>query len=418
MSMAALEAENARLQAENDRLRCTLGDIMGEILCGRLTGKLPDNFLEQFTQLPDRPLEQVLRFLPPGQVAEMRYVSRKFNHLIRKSSKTMPKKKRDGTVVFESNDARELTVEWINDSGKKIVETKLAGDEVAALSELLRFIRIGGRMYFGGGLSATDKVLDQLSKAWLTICPDTVIFSCDLSQTSRDSLKAFLVKVEPSIRRLHFQNVCNSADSLLSDDVIGAAGRLDYLMVMPLRWSSKQHNINIGDETVLAMADVDRMPSYFCFMGCSGITPGGIRAFVEKWMKNERLMSDGKTCDFGKGCELAFYNCTSVTPAAVEEACADLLKDTAIVGADASSVGYCNEIDNRVCNGFQYLQFYHGFQYPSSNRHLKILFSAAPFFSHLVIDPRMGNDYQDDLNPELEYSDFDDNDDDEDSDLN
>uniref|UniRef100_A0A914VDS0 F-box domain-containing protein n=1 Tax=Plectus sambesii TaxID=2011161 RepID=A0A914VDS0_9BILA len=203
--MEALKAENACLLAEIDRLRRALGDFNERIVCGRLTGDLPDNFLEQFSQLPDRPLEQVLRLLPARQVVQMCHVSRRFNHLIRKCSKTMPKKECNGSVVFKSNHRKELTVEWFDVCGRKVSTTtvSLAGDKVA-LSELLRFIRIGGRMFFGKGRSAVDEVLDQLSKAWLTIRPEVVIFSCDLSQTSRGSLRAFLMKVEPSIRRLDF----------------------------------------------------------------------------------------------------------------------------------------------------------------------------------------------------------------------
>uniref|UniRef100_A0A914XLQ7 F-box domain-containing protein n=1 Tax=Plectus sambesii TaxID=2011161 RepID=A0A914XLQ7_9BILA len=67
MSMTAHEAEVARLQAEIDRLGLMVTDFNERIVCGRLTGELPDNFLEQFNQLPDRPLEQVLRFLPARQ---------------------------------------------------------------------------------------------------------------------------------------------------------------------------------------------------------------------------------------------------------------------------------------------------------------------------------------------------------------
>ena len=206
--------------------------------------------------------------------------------MIKKCSQTMPMKECNGSVVFKSNHRRELTVEWFDDCGKKIMTTtKLAGDEVA-LSELLRFICIGGRMYFSDGLSAANKVLYQLSKAWLKIRPEVVIFSGDLSKTSRDSLRAFLVKVEPSIKRLHFQDARNIGHNLLSGDVIGAAGRLDGLMVLPLCWGWEPDDyvisdINIGDTTVLSTADVGRVSSYFCVVGCSGITPGGIRAFVE-----------------------------------------------------------------------------------------------------------------------------------------
>uniref|UniRef100_A0A914UMI8 F-box domain-containing protein n=1 Tax=Plectus sambesii TaxID=2011161 RepID=A0A914UMI8_9BILA len=199
--MGALEAEVDRLRAENDRVKCTLADFSEQIVCGRLSGDLPDNFLEQLSQLPDRPLEQVLRFLPARQVAQMRHLSRKFNNLIRKCSKTMPKMKRDGTVVFRNNNAGLFTVELFDNRGSKIAEKKLTDDEVA-LSELLRFIRIGGIMHFSEGLSAADKVLDQLSEAWLTIRPEMVIFAGDLSQTSRDSLRAFLVKIEPSVEQL------------------------------------------------------------------------------------------------------------------------------------------------------------------------------------------------------------------------
>uniref|UniRef100_A0A914VFC1 F-box domain-containing protein n=1 Tax=Plectus sambesii TaxID=2011161 RepID=A0A914VFC1_9BILA len=75
--MVDLEAEVGRLQAENNQLRCALSDIRGQIVCGQLMGKLPDNFLQQFSRLPDWPLEQILRFLPAHQVVQMRLVSRK-----------------------------------------------------------------------------------------------------------------------------------------------------------------------------------------------------------------------------------------------------------------------------------------------------------------------------------------------------
>uniref|UniRef100_A0A914W3L4 F-box domain-containing protein n=1 Tax=Plectus sambesii TaxID=2011161 RepID=A0A914W3L4_9BILA len=382
-SVADLEAKVARVQAENDRLRRALGDVCWQIACGQLTGKLPDNFLEQFSQLPDRPLEQVLRFLPARQVAQMRHVSRKFNQLIRKCSKTMPKKECKGSVLFKRNYSGQLIVGWVDDRGRKFTTTQFAGDNVA-LSELLRFIRIDGLIFFGRGLSATDEVLDQLSKAWLTIRPEVVVFECDLSQTSRNSLKAFLVKVEPSIRRLNFQNPENIADSLLSYDVIGAAGRLDGLIVLPWPWGMEFHNNNIDDETLLAMADADHMSSYFSVVGCSGITPDGIRAFVEKWMsklvKKRKLEiganSTGRRYGSELGyCELTFYKCANVTPATVERACGGLLeKETTEAfygGENISLVRFAIE-----CR--------------ASNRRMKIFFHNDSFRSHFVDEPRPG----------------------------
>uniref|UniRef100_A0A914VNN8 F-box domain-containing protein n=1 Tax=Plectus sambesii TaxID=2011161 RepID=A0A914VNN8_9BILA len=380
MSIAALEAENARLQAEIDRLRHALGDFNERIVCGQLTGKLPDNFLEQFSQLPDRPLEQVLRFLPTRQVPQMRRVSRKFNNVIRKGSKSMPKKESKGSVVFKSCNTGELTVE-LRDCKSKFLKTTLADDGVA-LTELFRFIRIGGWMYFGEGLSAADKVLDQLSKAWLTIRPNMVIFAGDLSQTSRDSLRAFLVKVEPSIMWLHFQ-YANNIGNLLSDDLIGAAGRLDGLMVTPACGGLRLRNINISDETLLAMVDADHVPSYLYFMGCSGITLRGIRAFIEKWMKQESQTPDNKAFNFGglsKFCELSFYNCANVAQAAVREACRDLLKKETIAGANTSSVDDSRESDRYVGCSIQFL---------SNNRCLDIIFHYKPFLIQIMDDPRV-----------------------------
>uniref|UniRef100_A0A914W5A7 F-box domain-containing protein n=1 Tax=Plectus sambesii TaxID=2011161 RepID=A0A914W5A7_9BILA len=421
MSMAALEAEVARHQAENDRLRRTLTDFGVRIVCGRLTGELPDSFLEQLSQLPDRPLEHVLRFLPARQVAQMRLVSRKFNYLIRKCSKIMPKKGCLGSVLFKANHARELTVEWFDPNGSKINEATLAGDGVA-LSELLRFIRIDGLMYFGEGLSAADEVLDQLSKAWLTIRPDVVIFSGDLSQTSRNSLRAFLVKVEPFVTQVHFQNAYNIPDSLLSDDLIDAAGRLNGLMVLPLGSDSELHNINIGDDTLLAMADSDVMFFHFFVKGCSGITTSGIRAFIEKWLKKERPKPDAKPIVLGMAmtlCELLFYKCSNVTPAAVEKECGDLLK---------------KKMTARVDNGERSHQVKYTIQCHSSDRQLEILFDIDSFRLHFVKEPRPGvalgdlfND-DDDLDSEMdgdgesddyEYDGYDaiDYDDDEDSDF-
>uniref|UniRef100_A0A914UGB7 F-box domain-containing protein n=1 Tax=Plectus sambesii TaxID=2011161 RepID=A0A914UGB7_9BILA len=441
MSVADLEAKVARVQAENDRLRRSLGDVCGQISGGRLTGELPDNFLEQFSQLPDRPLEQVLRFLPARQVTQMRHVSRKFNNLIKKCSNTMPKKECNGSVLFKINLTEQLTVGWFDDCGKKIRTTQLAGDNVA-LSELLRFIRIDGLIFFGRGLSATDEVLDQLSKAWLTIRPEMVIFAGDLSQTSRDSLKTFLVKVEPSIRRLNFQNAINIADSLLSDDLIGAAGRLDGLMVMPWYWGSELHNFNIGDDTLLAMADADHMSSYFSVVGCSGITPDGIRAFIEKWMNkwmtkgNLEAGANSTGHRYGSkwdGCELTFYECANVTPATVERACGDLLK---------------KETTAAIFSGTTKIRVRFAIQCRASNCRLKIFFhSNQPFGSHFVSEPTPGvalfhlvddkrdsdlengddfEDDDDDLVPEMEDHDIDDfdgydaidYDDYEDSDLN
>uniref|UniRef100_A0A914UTI1 F-box domain-containing protein n=1 Tax=Plectus sambesii TaxID=2011161 RepID=A0A914UTI1_9BILA len=365
--MATLDDGVARLQAENDRLQRALTDVCGQILCGQLTGRLPDNFLEQFSQLPDRPLEQVLRFLPALQVVQMRHVSRRFNHLIKKGSKTMPKKESNGSVVFKYCSAGELTVEWIDDHSKKIVETTLADDRVA-LSELLRFVRINGLMYFGEGRSAADKVLDQLNKAWLTIRPEVVVFSGDFSQTSRDTLRAFLMKVEPTIKRLHFQHAKNIGSNLLSDDVIGAAGRLDSLIVMPVPWNSWLRDLKISDETLLAMADADHVSLYFCVMGCSGITPGGIRAFIlkwmNKWMKIESLKAGTNSSGYRYGsawnrCELTFYKCFNVTPAAVKEACGDLLK------TETNTSLYSNDINDR---------FFYSIQCNSSKHRLEIRF--------------------------------------------
>uniref|UniRef100_A0A914W200 F-box domain-containing protein n=1 Tax=Plectus sambesii TaxID=2011161 RepID=A0A914W200_9BILA len=411
--MGAPEAELGRLQAENDRIKRALPDFSERILCGRLTGDLPDNFLELFSQLPDRPLEHVLRFLPARQVPQMRRVSRKFNQLIRKCSKRMPKKESKGSVVFKSCNARELTVEWIDDRAIQIAAKKLTDDKVT-LSELLRFIRIGGIMYFGEGVSAADKVLDQLTKEWLTIRPEKVIFAGDLSQTSRGSLRAFLVKVEPSVERLHFQYARNMDDGLLSDDVIGAAGRLDGLMVMPMCLGSKLRDINIGDRTLLAMADADHMFSYVSVMGCSSITPVGIRAFVEKWMEIETPKPEEQISYFRSGqqvYELTFYNCANVTSAAFEEACGDLLeKGTMMTVAYASSVGDLGERNGRrvlfavLCH--------------SSYRYLHIRFHITPHPAHIVLEPRAVNVIKDqivfdsddhdhvDLDPEMEDDDI------------
>uniref|UniRef100_A0A914XK27 F-box domain-containing protein n=1 Tax=Plectus sambesii TaxID=2011161 RepID=A0A914XK27_9BILA len=429
MSMTAHEAEVARLQAEIDRLGLMVTDFNERIVCGRLTGELPDNFLEQFNQLPDRPLEQVLRFLPARQVAQMRHVSRKFNHIIRKCSSTMPKKGSKGEVVFKVQHQGVLTVDWFDDRGKKVMRTTMTlTDDEVALSELLRFIRIDGRMFFSSGVSAADEVLDQLSKAWLTIRPEMVIFSGDLSQTSRDSLRAFLVKVEPSIRRLNFQNVTNISDSLLSDDVIAAAGLLNGLMVVPVK-GSKLRDINIGDETLLSMVDADHMSSYLSVIGASGITPGGIRSFVEKWMKKEKLKPDGKTFGLGRGlemCELAFDSCANVTAAAVEEACGDLLKEETLKITAALMDGSCGV---RNYERVGYTVHCH-----SGRRILHIFLRIDPFLPQIfkeprsddVIDDEIDDNYDDDdLEPEIEDDDFDDYDeydaidydDDEDSDL-
>uniref|UniRef100_A0A914VX16 F-box domain-containing protein n=1 Tax=Plectus sambesii TaxID=2011161 RepID=A0A914VX16_9BILA len=422
-SVATLEAQVVRLQAENDRLGRTLSDIVGRIVCGRLTGDLPDNFLEQFSQLPDRPLEQVLRYLPPGQVAQMRLVSRKFNHLIRKCSRTMPKKGSKRQVMFQSELPGKLTVKWLRDSGNKITRRTitLADDEIA-LSELLRFFHIDGWMFFGKGLSAADKVLDQLSKAWLTIRPEVVVFSGDLSQTSRDSLRAFLAQVQPSIKQLKFQFPSNISDSLLSDDLIGVAGRLNGLMVLPEQGSTLR-DVNIGDETLLSVVNTDYISSFFFVMGCSGITPGGIRAFLEKWMKKEKLKPDGKTFGLGRGlesCVLVFDNCANVTEAAVEEACGDLLKKETMAGADASSFD-----DSGEMNDHPYFTIY----CPSTKRHLEIRFHIDSFISQDVKYPRVlidddsdqdiddGDEDDEDDEDEEDEDDEDDDEDDEDTDL-
>uniref|UniRef100_A0A914XEV8 F-box domain-containing protein n=1 Tax=Plectus sambesii TaxID=2011161 RepID=A0A914XEV8_9BILA len=382
-----METEVGRLQAENDRLGHTLGDFSERIVCGQLTGKLPDNFLEQFSQLPDRPLEQVLRFLPTRQVLQMRRVSRKFYNVIRKGSKTMPKKESKGSVVFKSCNTGELTVE-LRDCDSKLLKTTMADDGVA-LSELFRFMRIGGRLCFGEGLSAADKVLDQLSKAWLTIRPETVIFAGDLSQTSRDSLRAFLVKVEPSVKWLNFQYANNIGNSLLNDDVIAAAGRLKGLMVMPMCLGSKLRDINIGDETLLAMANADHMPSYFSVVGCSGITPDGIRAFVEKWMSKwmkEGKLEAGASSTGHKyqskwdGCELTFYKCANVTLATVDRACGDLLK---------------KETTASIFSGMEKTRVRFAIQCRASNSCLKIFFHSNKFHSYFVTVPRPENSFDD-----------------------
>uniref|UniRef100_A0A914W0T3 F-box domain-containing protein n=1 Tax=Plectus sambesii TaxID=2011161 RepID=A0A914W0T3_9BILA len=387
-SMATFETEVGRLQAENDRLRRALSDFCERVVCGRLTGDLPENFLEQFSQLPDRPLEQVLRFLPARQVAQMRHVSRRFNHLIRKCSKTMPKRECNGSVVFKNKHPGELTVSWFDDCESKIVKTTLADDEVA-LSELFRFIRVGGRIFFSDGLSAADKFLDQLSKAWLTIRPEVVVFSGDLSKTSRDSLRAFLVKVEPSISWLYFQDSRNIDDSLLSDDLIGAAGQLDGLMVLPTCWGLKLRdridigNINIGDNTLLAMADTTRVSSYFSVMGCSGITPGGIRAFIENWMKQ----ADAKSISCELTCELIFCKCLNVTPTTVKEACGDLFSKETNVGTDENIFGDSIDMEERV----RYI-----IKCPS-NRRLEILFHFYPYLCPVISEPGL-DDEDNDLN--------------------
>uniref|UniRef100_A0A914VYG7 Uncharacterized protein n=1 Tax=Plectus sambesii TaxID=2011161 RepID=A0A914VYG7_9BILA len=106
-------------------------------------------------------------------------------------------------------------------------------------------------------------------------------------------------------------------------------------MVLPWPFDMELHNINIGDETLLAMANADHMSSYFSFVGCSGITPDGIRAFIEKWvskwMKEGKLEASASSTGHRYGselgyCELTFYKCANVTPATVERACGDLLE--------------------------------------------------------------------------------------------
>uniref|UniRef100_A0A914UWA6 F-box domain-containing protein n=1 Tax=Plectus sambesii TaxID=2011161 RepID=A0A914UWA6_9BILA len=403
MSLAVVEAQVVRLQAENDQLRRALADFSVRIVCGRLTGELPNNFLEQFSQLPDRPLEQVLRFLPARQVVQMRHVSRKFNNLIRKCSKTMPKKERNGSVLFKSYYGRILSVVLFDDRGCKINETTLASDDVA-LSELLCLICIKGLIYFSDGLSAADEVLDQLSKAWLTIRPEVVVFSGHLSKTSRNTLRAFLVKVEPSIKRLHFQSADNLVQSLLNDDVISAAGRLDGLMVLPSGWSFR--NVNIGDETLLSMVDTDHTSSYFFAIGCTDITPGGIRAFVEKWTK--KWMKTGKPEAGAKSTvyrlrsawnlfELTFDKCANVTPATVEAACGKLLKKEWITKVDSG-------------DGEMNYQIYIAIECHSSNRRLEIHFDIEQLFPpHYVSEPRPNvalNDlYDDDWDSETDEDD-------------
>uniref|UniRef100_A0A914VQ82 F-box domain-containing protein n=1 Tax=Plectus sambesii TaxID=2011161 RepID=A0A914VQ82_9BILA len=408
--MATHKTEVAHLQAENDRLRRALADFNVRIVCGRLTGRLPDSFLEQFSKLPDRPLEQVLRFLPARQVAQMRHVSRKFNHLIRKCSKTMPKKERNGSVLFKSHYGRKLTVVLFDDRGCKINETTLASDNVA-LSELLRLICIKGLIYFSDGLSAADEVLNQLSKAWLTIRPEVVVFSGHLSKTSRNTLRAFLVKVEPSIKRLHFQSADNFAQSLLSDDLICAAGRLDGLIVVPWPWGSKVRDVNIGDETLLSMVDTDHTSSYFFAIGCTDITPGGIRAFVEKWTK--KWMKTGKPEAGAKSTvyklrsewnlfELTLHKCANVTLASVEAACGALLRKE-----------WIKEVDDR--DGEMNYQFYIAIECHSSNRRLEIHFDIESSRPHYIIEPRP-NVALDDLiddNWDSEMDDEDDEDEDE-----
>uniref|UniRef100_A0A914X4M0 Uncharacterized protein n=1 Tax=Plectus sambesii TaxID=2011161 RepID=A0A914X4M0_9BILA len=76
----------------------------------------------------------------------------------------MPKKEHNGSISFKSYDIGEVSAELLDDRGRGITKTTLTGNKVA-LSELLRFIRIGGKMYFSHGLSATDEVLDGAGSA-------------------------------------------------------------------------------------------------------------------------------------------------------------------------------------------------------------------------------------------------------------
>uniref|UniRef100_A0A914VMF6 Uncharacterized protein n=1 Tax=Plectus sambesii TaxID=2011161 RepID=A0A914VMF6_9BILA len=207
----------------------------------------------------------------------------------------------------------------------------------------------------------------------------------------------------------------NIGHNLLSDDVICAAGRLNGLMVVQKCWGAELRNINIGDETLLAMADADHMPSYFCFMGCLGITPRGVRAFVEKWMKKQSQTPNKKAFSYGgplELCELTFFNCANVRQAAVKEACRDLLKKETIAGASTSSVDDNREPSKYVGSSIQFL---------SNNRCLDIIFHYEPFFSHCIGDPRVRKlfdneiDY-DDLDPETEDDEDEDESEDEDDD--
>uniref|UniRef100_A0A914UTP8 Uncharacterized protein n=1 Tax=Plectus sambesii TaxID=2011161 RepID=A0A914UTP8_9BILA len=134
-------------------------------------------------------------------------------------------------------------------------------------------------------------------------------------------------------------------------------------------------------------------------MGCPGITPGGIRAFIEKWLKKERPQVDANTNSFGWPlgfCELTFYKCANVTPVTVEEMCGDLLrKETTEVYSGKYRVKFII-----LCH--------------SSRRALEICFDSDSYGARLYEDPRMsyvvdGDDDEDD-------DDDDDDDDDEDED--
>src|SRR5262249_35783169 len=102
----------------------------------------------------------------------------------------------------------------------------------------------------------------------------------DFSRTSADSLRRFLLKVEPFVKWLKFTDVSNVSDGLLSDELIAVVGQLNGLKVLPAE-DAQLHNINIGDKTLLSIVDAGKEPSCFDVEGCSGITPGGIRAFLE-----------------------------------------------------------------------------------------------------------------------------------------
>uniref|UniRef100_A0A914XU15 Uncharacterized protein n=1 Tax=Plectus sambesii TaxID=2011161 RepID=A0A914XU15_9BILA len=145
-------------------------------------------------------------------------------------------------------------------------------------------------------------------------------------------------------------------------------------------------------------------------MGCSGITPGGIRAFIEKWMKKEKLKPDTETCGLSQRldrCVLILDNCANVTEAAVEEACGDLLKKESVALLDASSFGDFGEKNDHPCFTIDC---------PSTNRRLDIHLQFYSFISRNVEGPRFVTDNEADQDIDDSDDDEDDEDDDEDDD--
>lgn len=265
-------------------MEMSIKEIEVLIVSGKLRGELPKGFLAFVMELPDVPLEHIVRHLPARQIPSMRMVAPRLNAIIRKASSSLPKITLEGGVLVditkEGVGGGHGTFKW-QERGDDKWSVKKRSADMAPLSELLRHWQLDRAIFFRQCLSST---LVEMAKPWLWIRPREITFVGSLAGMDADSLKTFLCRMEPFVSELRFQHVYN-ARPVLNDSVLMAAGFLDVLMVRPTFERSgdvlKVVSLDIGDATVVAVCRVDQASTFIGLRECANVSEIGVRHWVE-----------------------------------------------------------------------------------------------------------------------------------------